>query len=616
MVTTSYVPVADATIPADLLTPAELDDPAACLKIGQEWVAAFDKAITTADAVAFDNLFCEEGFWRDLVAFTNDYRGIAKPNIFQAASDTLAAAKASGATVSLSPAPFGARPFAGHSFINVRFTFTTGVGPAIGMARIVKTSSGEYKAFVGFTCIDGVHGVPEKAAPNREEGGHNSKLTYAQLRQQEIDNPEPSVLIVGAGHNGLDTAARLKAYGVKSLIVDKNERVGDNWRSRYASLTLHDTLWGANLPYLKFPTCYPRYLSAGMLADWLELYSAALGLNVWMKSRVDPEQTSYDPATSLWTVTVLRNGVTPYQFKVTHIVMATGLGGGKPKIPPPFPGQEKFKKPVKHSFFHKSGADYEGKEVLVVGSGSSGHDVAFDFYNNGAHCTILQRSPTYVMSLKNGIEFYNKGAYQDDGPPIEQSDEMVETLPHPVSKAYFQRFVPMIAEKDKEMIEGLNAAGFKTWLGPQGSGHPYLSMIKNGGYYFDSGCCEHIINGDIKVKGQEIDYFTEDKVYFKDGSSMAPEVVILATGVTGFRESVAETLGEKATKSLKEVWGIDDEAELNSCFRDCGIPRVYFMMGALPLARFNSKVCMLQIVAEQAGKLGERYSIEKQKAAA
>ncbi|KAK9366199.1 hypothetical protein V1509DRAFT_630440 [Lipomyces kononenkoae] len=614
MVVAEYVSTSDAALPKDLFTAKELDDKAVVFSIAQTWVRAFSEAVATADATFFDSLFCDFAYWRDLIAFTNDYRAIAKPNIFQAAIDRLGITKATNVSLVTDPAPSGVRAFSGHSFINAKFTFETALGPAFGLTRIVKTESGEYKAYVVLTCIDGVHGHPEHALENRLEGGHNSRIPYAEQRRRELDDPQPTVLIVGVGHNGIDTAARLKAYGIKCLIVDKNLRVGDNWRNRYASLTLHDSLWGANLPYMTFPTCYPKYLSAGMLADWLETYASALGLNVWLNSTVLKDETSYDATTKSWSVTVMRNGTTPYTFKVSHIVMATGLGGGKPKLPPPFPGQQKFKNTIIHSFGYKSGAPYEGKKALVVGTGSSGHDIAFDLYNNGANVTLLQRSPTFVMTLENGIETLNKGMYCDGGPPLQFADEMSETVPKVVAKTYFKTLIPMIASMDKDLLDRLGQVGFKTWLGPENSGFMYLSMEKNGGYYFDSGACEHIANGDIKVNGAEIDHFTEDSVVFKDGSVLEdPELVVLATGVTGFRESVAETLGEKAVKNLKQVWGLDEESELNSCFRDCGIPGVYFMVGALPLARFNSKIVAIQILAEQLGVFGQRYTIEVQK---
>ena len=61
----------------------------------------------------------------------------------------------------------------------------------------------------------------------------------------------------GAGQGGLTAAARLKMLGVKCLIIDKNESVGDNWRDRYHQLVLHDPVYYDHLPYLPFPSTWP-----------------------------------------------------------------------------------------------------------------------------------------------------------------------------------------------------------------------------------------------------------------------------------------------------------------------------------------------------------------------
>ena len=64
-------------------------------------------------------------------------------------------------------------------------------------------------------------------------------------------------LIIGAGQGGLTTAARLKQLGVPTLVIDKNGRVGDNWRKRYRQLVLHDPVWYDHMPYLPFPANWP-----------------------------------------------------------------------------------------------------------------------------------------------------------------------------------------------------------------------------------------------------------------------------------------------------------------------------------------------------------------------
>ena len=69
--------------------------------------------------------------------------------------------------------------------------------------------------------------------------------------------------------------------GVDTLIVDRHERVGDNWRKRYHSLTLHNEMHVNHLPYLPFPPTFPTYIPKDKLANWFESYVEAMELNFW-----------------------------------------------------------------------------------------------------------------------------------------------------------------------------------------------------------------------------------------------------------------------------------------------------------------------------------------------
>lgn len=184
---------------------------------------------------------------------------------------------------------------------------------------------------------------------------------------------------VGGGHNGLALAAQLNTVGVSNLVVDKQKRVGDNWRLRYRSLSLHDPVYANHLPHMPFPANWPIFTPAGKLANFLESYVDVLEINAWCEATVDPDRTRFDEATKQWTVTVVRKiggEERVREMKVSHVVLATGLGGGKPKMPAPFPGQGEWDGKVVHSSGHTSGADWKGKRALVVGACTSGHDVS------------------------------------------------------------------------------------------------------------------------------------------------------------------------------------------------------------------------------------------------
>ena len=109
---------------------------------------------------------------------------------------------------------------------------------------------------------------------------------------------------LGAGQAGLSIAARLKVLNIKSLIVDREERIGDNWRSRYHQLVLHDPVWYDHLPYLPFPETWPVFTPKDKLGDWFEAYAKLMELNVWTRTSIG--KSSWDKVGKKWTITVER----------------------------------------------------------------------------------------------------------------------------------------------------------------------------------------------------------------------------------------------------------------------------------------------------------------------
>jgi hypothetical protein len=111
-------------------------------------------------------------------------------------------------------------PFPDVSFLTVYFEFATNIGPASGIARLVYEDVA-WKAFTVFTLLEGVQDHPQRVGAHRARGTHNDKLSYYERRDEEGE------------HNGLALAAQLNSFGVRSLVIDRQKRVGDNWRLRY-----------------------------------------------------------------------------------------------------------------------------------------------------------------------------------------------------------------------------------------------------------------------------------------------------------------------------------------------------------------------------------------------
>ena len=87
--------------------------------------------------------------------------------------------------------------------------------------------------------------------------------------------------MIGGGQGGIALGARLRQLDVPTIVVDRHARPGDQWRSRYKSLCLHDPVWYDHLPYLPFPENWPVFAPKDKIGDWLEMYTKVMELNYW-----------------------------------------------------------------------------------------------------------------------------------------------------------------------------------------------------------------------------------------------------------------------------------------------------------------------------------------------
>lgn len=220
---------------------------------------------------------------------------------------------------------------------------------------------------------------------------------------------------------------------VPALMIDSNERIGDNWRKRYHQLVLHDPVWYDHMPYVPFPPHWPVFTPKDKLAEFFEAYVKLLELNAWTSTEL--KSTSWDESNKTWTVTVERkraDGSTETRtLHPRHIIQATGHSGKKNF--PAVKGMQDFRgtRLCHSSEFPGASLNSKGKKAVVVGSCNSGHDIAQDFYEKGYDVTMVQRSTTCVISSEAITEIGLKGLYDEDGPPVEHADLILWGLPPP-----------------------------------------------------------------------------------------------------------------------------------------------------------------------------------------
>jgi cation diffusion facilitator CzcD-associated flavoprotein CzcO len=413
----------------------------------------------------------------------------------------------------------------------------------------------------------------------------------------KYEDSSPEVLVVGGGQGGLALAARLTQMGIDTLIVDRHERIGDNWRKRYHSLTLHNVVWTNHLPYLSFPSTWPVYIPKDMLANWFEFYADAMELNIWTGTEF--RGGTYDAQRECWTVQVNRADGSERTLHPNHVVIATGVSGN-PKMPS-ISGLSDFGGTIVHSSAFKDGRPFRGCRAIVIGTGTSGHDAAHDLYSSGAEVTMVQRGATTVLSLEpTAVSFY--ALYTEDR-PTSWSDLITLSFPYDLIIASARRLTEAGTKNDAALLTALHEVGFRTDVGEDGTGWQLKYLRYGGGYYFNVGCSELIADEKIHLRQfGEIEYFTATGVHFNDGSDLPLDLVVLATGYEPLENSVAALFGNEVAGRVGKVWGFDEGGEMSNVWRPTSQPGLWFTLGSLAQARIYSKYLAMQIWAQEQGR--------------
>jgi cation diffusion facilitator CzcD-associated flavoprotein CzcO len=577
----------------------------------ERWAADFEQAVTAGNAEELGSLFGDVSYLRDNGALTWDFRQFhGRDAVVSTLLAVVGDIKPTNFRLSESlPAPglLGEGP---DAVVEGFLDFDTVAGHAIAVINGIPDTESPYGFVVRalFTRIESLRGIEE---PERfpRGAGFTPRFVGETWRQhhdyerQYVDR-EPEALVIGAGQSGLIAAAYLNDLGVDTLIIDKNERVGDNWRKRYDSLTLHNPTEMNNFPVLPFPNHIPEYMSKDHIADWLEIYARYLDLNVWLATGF--EGASYDEA-SRWNATIRRADGTERVLHPQHIVLATGGIGGQPAIPT-LPGLPAFEGKVVHSAAYTKASDYNAKNAVVVGTATSAHDIAQDLYDSGVNVTMLQRGPIVVNHVETANLAY--AGYMDPMIPEELVDIRVYGIGFisPLREAGAKKYHQMAKEMDADLLQGLEAAGLRVGDGVDKMGWLDLFSRKGGGYYLNKGTSEIIAAGGIKIlQSDRVKEFTAGGIALDDGTSLDADLVVLATGYKNRRVDVAEQFGQEIADRVGDIAVLDSEGEWAAMYAQTGQRGLWINGGGINQVRLGSARLALFIKADLDGLIPDSF---------
>jgi len=583
----------------------------------QNVLDALNAALEDGDVSRASALFATDSFWRDLVALTWNLKTVEGPSgVADMLNSQLAQTRPGNFRIQ-----DGEIPAEENGVTTAWITFETAAGRGWGLMRLK-----DDRIWTLLTALTELKGFEENRGTRRpmgaEHGARKNRRSWKEIREAEAASlgygEQPYTLIIGGGQGGIALGARLRQLGVPTIVLDKHDRPGDQWRSRYKSLCLHDPIWYDHLPYMKFPDNWPVFTPKDKVGDWLEMYTKVMEINYWTRSEV--QLASYDEETGTWTVTVNRDGE-EVTLRPTQLVLATGMSG-KPNLPD-FPGMKDFKGEIQHSSQHDGPDAWTGKKIVVVGSNNSAHDICAALWEADADVTMVQRSSTHIVRSETLMDIGLGALYSEDavanGVTTEKADMIFASLPYRIMHEFQIPLYDQMRARDAEFYNGLEKAGFELDWGDDGSGLFMKYLRRGSGYYIDVGASQLIIDGEVKLVKGQVDHFDEDAVVLSDGTRLEADLVVMATGYGSMNGWAADLISQEVADKVGKVWGLGSdttkdpgpwEGEQRNMWKPTQQENLWFHGGNLHQSRHYSLYLALQLKARMEGLETPVYGLQ------
>jgi putative flavoprotein involved in K+ transport len=318
--------------------------------------------------------------------------------------------------------------------------------------------------------------------------------------------------IIGAGPAGLATAAAMRRRGLRSVVLERADSVGSSWRAHYDRLHLHTPRELSGLPGLPIPKEMGRWVARDDVVRYLELYAAHHEIDVRLGAQVSRVDRSADGAS--WTLT-LGDGTTT---TAPYAVVATGFNHTPRE--PDVPGLQGFSGEVVLARHYRSGAAHAGRDVLVVGTGNTGTELAVDLAEHGAkRVRLAVRTVPHILRRNRG----------------------------PIAAQYtgiaVRRLPTSLVDRVAPFVERLQTPD----LSDRGLPRPDTGLLTrverdNAIPVQDVGIIDAIRSGAVEPVAALV-AVDADTVVLSDGSRIRPDVLVLATGYEQGLEPLLGHLG-------------------------------------------------------------------------
>jgi putative flavoprotein involved in K+ transport len=330
---------------------------------------------------------------------------------------------------------------------------------------------------------------------------------------------EGRAVIIGAGPSGLATAVQLARRGIPSVVLERGDAVAFSWRGRYDRLRLNSSRWFSQLPGARYGGATGVFPARDEVVRYLEGYAERHELDVRLRTsaeRIDRDGDGFVVRTSAG------------DLAADHVVVATGYARAG-RIPA-WPGRERFGGTLLHAADYRNPAPFRDHEVLVVGAGCSGMEIAYDVATGGARRVRLavRTPPNILVRSPVGPAFARALAKL----PPRRADAVARFVRHKELGDLSAYGLPVPEEGVFSRLRRLSVA-------PAIVDHEWIDAIKDGRVEVVAG----------------VDALDESGVMLADGTRIEPDAVVAATGYSCELESLVGHLDVLDGRGVPRVHG-------------------------------------------------------------
>ncbi|MGK2741405.1 flavin-containing monooxygenase [Tepidicaulis sp. LMO-SS28] len=338
------------------------------------------------------------------------------------------------------------------------------------------------------------------------------------------------VLVVGAGISGIGAAYHLKTQcpGKSFAVLEKKETFGGTWvQHTYPGIRSDSDLF--TFGYRFKPWTGAPIASAEEIRTYMEEVIEENDLGGAIRYGHEILSAKWSSEENLWTVEARKVETgEPQRFTTNFLWMCQGYYRHEKGYTPDWPDMDKFKGKIVHPQHWPEDLDYEGKRVVVIGSGATAATLVPAIADKTAHVTMLQRSPTYFIPGRNANEL------ADELRKLDVDEAWIHEITRRKILFDQQEFARRAWEEPEEVKEEL-LAGVKEFLGPDfdikkhftPSYRPWRQRVA---FVPDGDIFQGIASGKASVVTDEIERFTEKGILLKSGEELEADIIVTATG--------------------------------------------------------------------------------------